>query len=51
MNYNNLDTRLPTRSDVSRDFLSRIARVRAASLRARTHAEKKALFTPANARP
>lgn len=47
MTYSNLDTRLQTRPAISRDFLQRIARVRAASRRARTHAEKKALFTPA----
>lgn len=51
MNYSNLDTRLHSRPDVSRDFLRRIARVRAASRRARTHAEKKALFTFTPARP
>ncbi len=49
MNYNNLASRLTPRPPLNREFLRRIARVRAASRRARTQAEKKATF--ATARP
>lgn len=49
MNYSNLASRLTPRPPLNRDFLRRIARVRAASKRARTQAEKKAAF--AMARP
>lgn len=49
MNYSNLASRLTPRPPLNREFLRRIARVRAASKRARTQAEKKAAF--ASARP
>ena len=49
MNYSNLASRLTARPPLNREFLRRIARVRAASKRARTQAEKKAAF--ASARP
>lgn len=49
MTYSNLANRLTPRPPLNREFLRRIARVRAASRQARTQAEKKAAF--ATARP
>ncbi len=43
MNYSNTDTRLKKRPTLSPAFLRRIRRIRNASLKARTAAEKKAL--------
>ncbi len=43
MNYSNTDTRLKQRPAFSPAFLRRIRRIRSASLKARTAAEKKAL--------
>ncbi|HEY1051040.1 MAG TPA: hypothetical protein VGE39_14820 [Prosthecobacter sp.] len=43
MNYSNTDTRLKTRPSLSPAFLRRLQRIRSASLKARTAAEKKAL--------
>lgn len=47
MTYSNLASRLSARPPLNREFLRRIARVRAASRRARTQAEKKATFATA----
>ena len=47
MNYSNLASRLTPRPPLNREFLRRIARVRAASKQARTQAEKKAAFVTA----
>lgn len=43
MNYSNTDTRLKKRPSLSPAFLRRLKRIRNASLKARTAAEKKAL--------
>lgn len=43
MNYSNTDTRLKKRPSLSPAILQRLRRIRKASLKARTAAEKKAL--------
>ena len=43
MHYSNTDTRLKQRSSLSPAILQRLQRIRKASLKARTAAEKKAL--------